>query len=261
MVCTHSLINSMKTTIITYLNVSDLETCSHFLEKLDRRSGGLFLSPSIHINSVMAQTHIKDCKPAKTSLLLAHPLYRECLSIPDKNYQQIRNVPYRECLVSLVYLPYKEFLALPYRVHALKVSIGTVFIWLEYAKALLVIPEKNIQLWCSSFDEIRFGRIESIEWCWLGTWWIQATISNRCNIDVLWCAYSMYLKSTDGHNIINIWGRVLCFNCMRSKRCLDSKYLTRYGNGRKDENDNFSTQFGYNQLDIERTRSMTSQAY
>ena len=85
--------------------VTDLGKCKYFLGmKLDYRSDGLLLSQEGFAYRLLESANMVTCKPTRTPLPLAHPLYEQRCPTSDAEKLEMQDKPFRNLLGKLLYL-------------------------------------------------------------------------------------------------------------------------------------------------------------
>ena len=84
---------------------TNLGPCTHFLGiAVDRSDKGIFLSQKPFTDNLIEFAGLKTAKPTPTPLPLSHCLYEKTEEPTSEDSDEMRNVPYRSVLGSLLYL-------------------------------------------------------------------------------------------------------------------------------------------------------------
>ena len=95
----------VKTELAKQFTTTELGPCTHFLGiAVDRSAKGLFLSQQPFTDRLVEFAGLKTSKPAPTPLPLSHCLYEKTEEPTDDEVDEMRNVPFRSVLGSLLYL-------------------------------------------------------------------------------------------------------------------------------------------------------------
>lgn len=98
----------VKTELAKQFSTTYLGPCTHFLGiAFDRSDEGIFMSQKGFTNNLVAFAGLAYAKPTPTPLPLSHCLYEKTEETTDEDSDEMRNVPYRSVLGSLLYLATK----------------------------------------------------------------------------------------------------------------------------------------------------------
>lgn len=100
-----AVVSDVKKQLSKLLTVTDLGACSYFLGiNISKGPRGLFLSQSAYSVRLVESSGMAQCKPVKSPLPLAHPLYDERRKLTESEVKEMVNKPYRSILGALLYL-------------------------------------------------------------------------------------------------------------------------------------------------------------
>lgn len=98
-------VTKVKAQLARHFTTTDLGPCCHFLGiAVDRSDNGIFLSQRPFTERIVELAGLTNAKPTPTPLLLSHPLYEKEDPLTDVDEAEMRHVPYRPVLGSLLYL-------------------------------------------------------------------------------------------------------------------------------------------------------------
>lgn len=102
---TESIVEKMKRMLSKGFVTYDLGACVHYLGiKIDRSNENVFLSQSTYASQIMEIAGITSAKAVKSPLPISHALYEAKREFSDQEREEMKNVPYRTILGSLLYL-------------------------------------------------------------------------------------------------------------------------------------------------------------